>query len=46
MARRYQEAIEAAQGALALDADNPGVLTTLGMAYYALGDYKSARAGL
>ena len=44
MARRYQEAIEAAQGALALDADNPGVLTTLGMAYYALGDYESARA--
>jgi TolB-like protein/DNA-binding winged helix-turn-helix (wHTH) protein len=44
LARRYVEAIEAAQGALALDADNPGALTTRGLAYYALGDYQGARA--
>ncbi|PWT83656.1 MAG: hypothetical protein C5B58_06165, partial [Acidobacteria bacterium] len=44
LARRYEEAIEAAHGALALDVDNPGALTTLGFAYYALGDYQGARA--
>jgi TolB-like protein/DNA-binding winged helix-turn-helix (wHTH) protein len=44
LARRYVEAIEAAQEALALDADNPGALTTRGLAYYALGDYQGARA--
>lgn len=43
MARRYEEAVEAAQGALALDARNPGALTTLGLAYYALGNYQAAR---
>jgi serine/threonine protein kinase/Tfp pilus assembly protein PilF len=43
MARRYEEAIEAGRGALALDATNPGVLTTVGLAYYALGDYQGAR---
>lgn len=43
MARRYEEAIEAGRGALALDATNPGVLTTIGLAYYALGDYQRAR---
>jgi len=41
---RYEEAVHAAQGALALDANNPGLLTTLGLAYYALGDYQGARA--
>jgi eukaryotic-like serine/threonine-protein kinase len=44
LARRYEEAIEAAQGALALDADDPRALTTRGLAYYALGDYQGARA--
>jgi tetratricopeptide (TPR) repeat protein len=44
MSHRYEEAVSAAQRALALDAHNPGVLTTLGMAYYALGDYQGARA--
>jgi TolB-like protein/Tfp pilus assembly protein PilF/predicted Ser/Thr protein kinase len=44
MARRYEEAIEAGRGALTLDAANPGVLTTVGLAYYALGDYQGARA--
>jgi serine/threonine protein kinase/Tfp pilus assembly protein PilF len=44
MARRYEEAVEAAQGALALDADDPRALTTRGLAYYALGDYQGARA--
>ncbi|MFL6606275.1 MAG: protein kinase domain-containing protein [Steroidobacteraceae bacterium] len=44
MSHRGEEAVVAARGALALDADNPGVLTTLGMAYYALGDYQGARA--
>jgi eukaryotic-like serine/threonine-protein kinase len=44
MSHRYEEAVEAAQRALALDAHNPGVLTTLGLAYYALGDYQGARA--
>jgi serine/threonine protein kinase/Tfp pilus assembly protein PilF len=43
MLHRYEEAVEAAQAALALDANNPGVLTTLGMAYYALGSYQAAR---
>jgi serine/threonine protein kinase/tetratricopeptide (TPR) repeat protein len=43
MSHRYEEAVEAAQGALALDAHNPGVLSTLGLAYYALGDYQGAR---
>jgi TolB-like protein/Tfp pilus assembly protein PilF/predicted Ser/Thr protein kinase len=40
----YQEAIGAARAALALDADNPGVLTTAGLNYYAVGDYQAARA--
>jgi TolB-like protein/Tfp pilus assembly protein PilF/predicted Ser/Thr protein kinase len=44
MLHRYEEAVEAAQGSLALDAHNPGALTTLGLAYYALGDYQGARA--
>lgn len=44
ISRRYREAVDAAQGALALDAHNPGALTTLGLAYYALGDYRRARA--
>jgi serine/threonine-protein kinase len=44
MSHRYEEAVEAAQGSLALDAHNPGALTTLGLAYYALGDYQGARA--
>jgi TolB-like protein/Tfp pilus assembly protein PilF/predicted Ser/Thr protein kinase len=44
VSRHYEEAIEAAQGSLALDADNPGALTTRGLSYYALGDYQAARA--
>ena len=44
MARRYEDAIETGRGALTLDAANPGVLTTVGLAYYALGDYQGARA--
>jgi len=44
IARRYEEAIEAAQGALALDADHPGAHADRGLAYYALGDYQGARA--
>jgi tetratricopeptide (TPR) repeat protein len=44
MSHRYEEAVEAARGALTLDAHNPGVLTTLGLAYNALGDYQAARA--
>ena len=44
VARRYEEAIDAAQGAVALDADNPRALTTRGLAYYDRGDYEGARA--
>jgi len=44
MSHRYEEAVAAAQASLALDAHNPGALTTLGLAYYALGDYQGARA--
>jgi serine/threonine-protein kinase len=44
MTHRYEEALEAAQGSLALDAHNAGALTTRGLAYYALGDYQGARA--
>jgi tetratricopeptide (TPR) repeat protein len=44
MSRRYAEAVEAAQGALALDASNPGALSTRGLAYYQLGDYQAASA--
>jgi eukaryotic-like serine/threonine-protein kinase len=44
LARRYEEAIDAAQEALALDADNPRALATRGFAYYAIGDYQDARA--
>ena len=43
MSHHYEEAVGAAQAALALDAHNPGALTTLGLAYYALGDYQGAR---
>jgi serine/threonine protein kinase/Tfp pilus assembly protein PilF len=44
MARRNQEAVDAAQGALELDRYDPAALTTRGLAYYALGDYQSARS--
>jgi len=44
VARRYEEAVDAAQGAVALDAANPRALTTHGLAYYDLGDYQGARA--
>jgi len=43
VSQRYDEAIGAATAALALDADNPGVLTTAGLNYYAVGDYQAAR---
>ena len=43
VSRRYDEALGAATAALALDAENPGVLTTVGLNYYAVGDYQAAR---
>jgi tetratricopeptide (TPR) repeat protein len=44
VARRYDEAIDAAQAAVDLDAENPRALTTRGFAYYDVGDYQRARA--
>jgi tetratricopeptide (TPR) repeat protein len=43
VARRYEEAIDAAQAAVDLDAENPRALTTRGLAYYDFGDYQRAR---
>jgi serine/threonine protein kinase/Tfp pilus assembly protein PilF len=44
VSRRYEEAIDAAQAAVDLDAENPRALTTRGLAYYDFGDYQRARA--
>jgi TolB-like protein/Tfp pilus assembly protein PilF len=44
VSRRYEEAVDAAQAAVDLDAENPRALTTRGLAYYDAGDYQRARA--
>ena len=43
-ARQNKEAIAAYQDALALDPDDPRIHALRGVAYYALGDFQSARA--